>query len=66
MTQWQTRRELVTKNLTMHRVFRIVDGVEDLDICLYDTHDEAIKAARRLNAKEKAPRAAATALSAGQ
>ena len=26
MTQWQTRRELVTKNLTMHRVFRIVDG----------------------------------------
>ena len=29
MTKWQTRRDLVTKNLPMHRVFRIVDGVEE-------------------------------------
>jgi hypothetical protein len=29
MTKWQTRRELVTKNLTMWRVFRIVDGAKD-------------------------------------
>ena len=40
MTKWQTRRELVTKNLPMWRVFRIVDDVEELDIRLYD-EDEA-------------------------
>lgn len=55
MTQWQTRRELVTKNLPMWRVFREVDGVEELDIRLYDTHDEALTHVRELNAKEKRP-----------
>lgn len=29
VTKWQTRRELVTKNLTMWKLFRIVDGVEE-------------------------------------
>ena len=67
MTKWQTRRELVTKNLPMWRVFRIVDGVEEVDIRLYDTWDDAAKAAWELNAKmeeaekEKAPIAAVTA-----
>lgn len=53
MTQWQPRRDPVTKNLTMWRVFRTVDGVEELDIRLYDTWDEALARARKLNTKEK-------------
>ena len=53
MTQWQTRRDLVTKNLTMWRLFRIVDGVEELDIRLYGTQDEAIVAARKMNEMEE-------------
>ena len=53
MTQWQTRRELVTKNLTMWRLFRIVDGVEELDIRLYDTWNEALARVRELNAREE-------------
>ena len=53
MTLWQARRDLVTKNLPMHRVFRIVDGVEELDIRLYDTWDEALARVRKLNTKEK-------------
>ena len=69
MTLWQPRRDVVTKNLTMWRVFRIVGGVEEVDIRLYDTWDDATKAAWERNAreevdKEKAPDAAATALSA--
>lgn len=51
MTKWQTRRELVTKNLPMWRVFRVVDGVEDVDIRLYDTHDDAAAEAWARNAK---------------
>ena len=54
MTKWQTRRELVTKNLPMWRVFREVDGVEEVDIRLYDTWDEALARTRELNAREEA------------
>ena len=61
MTKWQTRRDLVTKNLTMWKLFRIVDGVEELDIYMYGTQDEANVRMRELNAKEKAPETAATA-----
>ena len=64
MTLWQPRRDPVTKNLTMWRVFRIVDGVEELDIYIYGTQDEANVRMRELNVKEKAPDAAATALGA--
>ena len=53
MTQWQPRRDPVTKNLTMWRLFRIVDGVEDLDIRLYDTWDEALARECKLNTKEE-------------
>ena len=52
MTQWQTRRELVTNNLTMWKLFRIVDGVEELDIRIYGTWDEAFAAAQKMNGKE--------------
>ncbi|MFC2525318.1 MAG: hypothetical protein ACFNVR_05890 [Selenomonas noxia] len=55
MTQWKTRRELVTKNLTMHIVFRIVDGVEERSGTHYATLDEALTHVRELNAKEKRP-----------
>nr|DAN91261.1 MAG TPA: hypothetical protein [Bacteriophage sp.] len=61
MTLWQPRRDPVTKNLTMWRLFRIVDGVEELDIYMYGTQDEANVRMRELNAKEKAPETAATA-----
>nr|DAS82149.1 MAG TPA: hypothetical protein [Caudoviricetes sp.] len=54
MKEWKTRRELVTKNLTMWRLFRIVDGVEELDCSHYATLDEAITRARELNAREEA------------
>lgn len=54
MTLWQTRRELVTKNLPMWRVFREVDGVEEVHIRLYDTQDEALVAARKMNEMEEA------------
>ena len=54
MTQWQPRRELVTKNLPMWKLFRTVDGVEEVHIRLYDTQDEAIVAARKMNEMEAA------------
>ena len=54
MTPWQTRREVVGGILTMWRVFRIVDGVEEVRIRLYDTWDEALAGARELNAREEA------------
>ena len=53
MTKWQTRREPVTKNLPMWRVFRIVDGVEEVDIRIYGTWDEALAAARKMNEMEE-------------
>ena len=51
MTKWQTRRELVTKNLPMWEVFRVVDGVEEIEWSHYSFRDEAIAAMHRLNAK---------------
>ena len=60
MTKWKTRREMVSPPLTMHIVFRIVDGVEERSGTHDATLDEALTQARKLNAKEKAPEAAAT------
>ena len=37
----------------MWRVFRIVDGVEEVHIRLYDTQDEALVAARKMNEMEE-------------
>ena len=53
MTQWKTRREMVSPPLSMHVIFRVVDGVEEKDIRLYDTQDEALKRVRELNAWEE-------------
>ena len=53
MTTWTSRIEMIDNILPMHRVFRIVDGVEELDIRLYDTWDEALARVRKLNTKEK-------------
>lgn len=50
MTKWQPRRDLVTKNLTMWRLFRIVDGVEEVDMLIYGTQGEAIARMHELNA----------------
>lgn len=54
MTKWKTRREMVSPPLTMWRVCCEVDGVEELDIHIYSTRDEAVAAAQRLNAMEEA------------
>ena len=54
MTKWRTRRELVTKNLPMWRVFRIVDGVFDKQKTAYEMWDDAAKAAWERNAREEA------------
>ena len=54
MTKWQTRREMVSPPLTMWRVFREVDGVEEVDIHIYSTQDEALARARERNAREEA------------
>ena len=53
MTGWDVRRETVTKNLELWRVFRIVDGVEELDVPHYATLDEAVARVWELNAKMK-------------
>ena len=53
MTQWQTRREMVSPPLTMHIVFRIVDGVEERSGTHYATLDEALARVRELNAREE-------------
>ena len=53
MTLWQPRRDVVTKNLTMWRVFRTVCGVEEVHIRLSDTQDEALVAARKMNEMEE-------------
>lgn len=51
MTQWQTRRVIVTKNLPMWEVFRVVDGVEEIEWSHYSFQDEAIAVMNKLNAK---------------
>lgn len=53
MTKWQTRREMVSPPLTMWRLFRTVNGVEELDIYIYGTQDEANVRMRELNAREE-------------
>ena len=40
--------------MTMWRVFREVDGVEELDIHIYSTQNEALARARERNAREEA------------
>ena len=53
MTRWQTRSEMVTKNLPMQRVFRVVDGVEEVDVRIFATQEEALVAARKMNEMEE-------------
>ena len=64
MTKWQTRREMVSPPLTMHIVFRIMDGVKERSGTHYATLDDALTHVRELNAKEKAPASAGTDTSA--
>lgn len=54
MTEWQTRRVIVTKNLPMWEVFRVVDGVEEIEWSHYSFRNEAIAAARKMNEMEAA------------
>ena len=65
-SKWGTCKQ-TTKDDTppIYRAYRIVlpPGIE-LDFYTYGTRDEATARARELNAKEKAPEAAATALGA--
>ena len=53
MTKWQTRREMVSPPLTMHIVFRVIDGVEERNGPHCATLDEALARVRELNAREE-------------
>ena len=53
MTEWQPRRDLVMKNLTIWRACRTLDGTRETDIAIYGTQEEALNRARELNANEK-------------
>lgn len=61
MTEWQPRRQIVNGILPMWRACRTGGGTVEKDIAIYGTQGEALHRARELNAKEKAPGAAATA-----
>ena len=64
MTQWTVCSERVGGILPMWRACRAADGAVETDIAVYGTHGEALKRARELNAKEKAPASTATDTSA--
>ncbi|WP_026762665.1 hypothetical protein [Selenomonas artemidis] len=64
MTQWAPCSERVGGILPMWRACRMVDGMRETDISIYGTQGEALKRARELNAKEKAPAPAGTDTSA--
>ena len=51
MTTWTSRIEMIDNILPMHRVYRVVDGVEELSYPLCTTRDEAIEQVRKLNMK---------------
>ena len=51
MTTWTSRIEMIDNILPMHRVYRVVDGVEELSYPLCATRDEAIEQMRKLNMK---------------
>ena len=62
--KWDICRQIVNGILPMWRACRTVGGVMEMDPRTFGTQVEAQQRARELNAKEKAPGAAATALSA--
>lgn len=66
MTGWTICRQIVSGILPIWHAYREIDGVVEIDPMVYGTQDEALARARELNAQEKAPGAAATALSAEQ
>ena len=53
MTQWTICKQTISGVLPMYRASRIVDGVEELDIHIYGTRDEAQKRVQELNAKKE-------------
>ena len=61
MRKWDVCRQVVDGILPMWRACRTVDGIAEVDVLIYGTQDEANVRMRELNAKEKAPEAAATA-----
>ena len=64
--KWDICRQVVDGILPMWRACRTVGGVREMDPRAFGTQVEAHQRAHELNEKEKAPKAAATALSAGQ
>ncbi len=64
MGKWDVCRQIVNGILPMWRACRTVGGVMEMDPRTFGTQVEAQQRARELNAKEKAPDAAGTALSA--
>lgn len=63
-TEWRIVHQLVHISIALYQACIKEDGVLRTEYMPYITHEAAQKRVNELNAKEKAPRAAVTALSA--
>ena len=62
--KWEVCRKRNSLSLPMYCACRTIDGVMEMDEHIFGTERAAQERADELNAKEKAPEAAATALGA--
>ena len=63
-TEWRITRQIVQLSVALYQACGKVDGVIQMDHNIYPIYEKAQKRVNELNAKEKAPTAAATALGA--
>lgn len=63
-TEWRITHQIVQLSVALYQACGKVDGVIQMDHNIYPTYEKAQKRVNELNAKEKAPEAAGTALSA--
>lgn len=63
-TEWRITHQIVQLSVALYQACGKVDGVIQMDHNIYPTYEKAKKRVNELNAKEKAPEAAATAQSA--
>ena len=60
-TAWRITHQIVNLSVALYQACGKVDGVLQVDHNIYPTYEKAQKRVNELNAKEKAPGAAATA-----
>lgn len=63
-TEWRIIHQIVNLSVALYQACGKVDGVIQMDHNIYPTYEKAQKRVNELNAKEKAPEAAGTALNA--